>query len=314
MAPTILVIGATGNTGKGVVYTLSKLLASKNNNYRILGLTRSLNNSTSQKLAKLPLVEMQEKDWTTIDANWLKEQEVVKAYVAPHALPEQFVDESALYVAMLQAGVKYVVKLSTTSSNVSPSSQIFYGRAHWAVESQLSQPEFKSLQWTSLQANLFTTFIIGPIADWIKQYQNTGTQGVLKTVLAADGPVGVIDPEEVGKIGAHLLALDDPTPHNQARYILNGPEDITGRRLVETVEQYAGIKVQDVEYKDESWIKHLGTAGGHLEKYLPPISVSFKPLWQGVNSLSATPTSKEIIELSPPKHTVADVLKAIMEA
>ncbi|KAG1166506.1 hypothetical protein G6F35_018150 [Rhizopus arrhizus] len=105
MAPTILVIGATGNTGKGVVYNLPKLLASKNNNYRILGLTRSLNNPTSQKLAKLPLVEMQEKDWTTIDANWLKEQEVVKAYVAPHNLPEQFVDESALYVAMLQAGV-----------------------------------------------------------------------------------------------------------------------------------------------------------------------------------------------------------------
>ncbi|KAG0739745.1 hypothetical protein G6F32_015928 [Rhizopus arrhizus] len=88
------------------------------------------------------------------------------------------------------------------------------------------------------------------MVDWIKQYQKTGSQGVLKTVLAADVPVGVIDPEEVGKIGAHLLALDDPTPHNRARYILSGPEDITGRRLVETVEQYAGVKVQDVEYKD----------------------------------------------------------------
>jgi uncharacterized protein YbjT (DUF2867 family) len=314
MAPTILVIGATGNTGKGVVYNLPKLLASKSNNYRILGLTRSLNNPTSQKLAKLPLVEMQEKDWTTIDANWLKEQEVVKAYVAPHNLPQQFVDESALYVAMLQAGVKYVVKLSTSSDRVSPSSQIFYGRAHWALENQLSQPEFKSLQWTSLQATLFTSVLIDSIVDWIKQYQKTGNQGVLKTVLAADVPVGVIDPEEVGKIGAHLLALDDPTPHNQARYILSGPEDITGRRLVETVEQYAGVKVQDVEYKDVSWIKYLSTAGGYPEKYLPSIFASCEVLWQGKCSLSATPNSKEIIELSPPKHTIADVLKAIMEA
>jgi uncharacterized protein YbjT (DUF2867 family) len=314
MAPTILVIGATGNTGKGVVYNLSKLLASKNNNYRILGLTRSLNNPTSQKLAKLPLVEMQEKDWTTIDANWLKEQEVVKAYVAPYALPQQFVDESALYVAMLQAGVKYVVKLSTSSDRVSPSSQIFYGRAHWALENQLSQPEFKSLQWTSLQANLFTSVLIDSMVDWIKQYQKTGSQGVLKTVLAADVPVGVIDPEEVGKIGAHLLALDDPTPHNQARYILSGPEDVTGRRLVETVEQYAGVKVQDVEYKDVSWVKHLNTAGGCPEKYFPSFFASCEVLWQDKCSLSATPTSKEIIELSPPKHTIADALKAIMEA
>ncbi|KAG0922827.1 hypothetical protein G6F57_020706 [Rhizopus arrhizus] len=170
------------------------------------------------------------------------------------------------------------------------------------------------MAWTSLQANLFTSIFIDSIADWIKQYQKTGNQGVLKTVLAADVPVGVINPEEVGKIGAHFLALDDPTPHNQARYILSGPEDITGRRLVETVEQYAGVKVQDVEYKDVSWMKYLSTAGGYPEKYLPSILAGCEALWQGKCSLSATPTSKEIIELSPPKHTIADVLKAIMEA
>jgi uncharacterized protein YbjT (DUF2867 family) len=53
MAPTILVIGATGNTGKSVVGNLPKLLeASKSNtNYRVLGLTRSLDSPASQKLA-----------------------------------------------------------------------------------------------------------------------------------------------------------------------------------------------------------------------------------------------------------------------
>ncbi|KAG0732597.1 hypothetical protein G6F61_013847 [Rhizopus arrhizus] len=170
------------------------------------------------------------------------------------------------------------------------------------------------MAWTSLQPNLFTNTFIVPIVDWIKQYQKTGNKGVLKTVLAADVPVGVIDPEEIGKIGAHLLALDDPTPHNQARYILSGPEDITGRRLVETVEQYAGVKVQDVEYKDVSWIKYMSTTGIYSEKYLLSFFASCEALWQGKCSLSATPTSKEIIELSPPKHTIADVLKAIMEA
>jgi uncharacterized protein YbjT (DUF2867 family) len=44
MTPTILVIGATGNTGKSLVRGLPKLLESSNTNYRILGLTRSLDN------------------------------------------------------------------------------------------------------------------------------------------------------------------------------------------------------------------------------------------------------------------------------
>lgn len=66
MAPAILVIGATGNTGKNVVRTLPKLVGI--DDYRILGLTRSLSNAAAQELAKLPHVEMEEKDWTEIDA------------------------------------------------------------------------------------------------------------------------------------------------------------------------------------------------------------------------------------------------------
>ena len=67
MAPTILVIGATGNTGKSVVRNLPKLLSSSKSSYQIVGLTRSLNSSVSKKLAELPGVEMREKDWTTIE-------------------------------------------------------------------------------------------------------------------------------------------------------------------------------------------------------------------------------------------------------
>lgn len=44
MAPTILVVGSTGNTGKSVVHSLPKLLESSKTlaGYRVLGLTRSL--------------------------------------------------------------------------------------------------------------------------------------------------------------------------------------------------------------------------------------------------------------------------------
>ena len=67
MASTILVVGATGNTGRGVMLALPNLLQLNKDSYRILGLTRSLKSPSSKKLSELPGVEMEEKDWTTVE-------------------------------------------------------------------------------------------------------------------------------------------------------------------------------------------------------------------------------------------------------
>lgn len=313
MAPTILVIGATGNTGKSVVRQLPMLLESSNTGYRVLGLTRSLDNPASQKLAKLPHVEMQEKDWTTIDATWLQDHEVERVYIAPHNLPHQFVEESALYLALLHAGINYVVRVSTNVEYISPISPVYYGRSHWAVENLLSQPEFKSLQWTSLQPNFFTASYLASTADWIKEVQKTGDQKTLAMTLAADVTVAMIDPEDVGNIGAHLLALKDVTPHNRARYILSGPEDVTGTRILKLAEHYAGAKIRKVEFENTGWLDDLVKAGVYTEKVLPSILAGFEPLWQGKCSLAGAPTSKEVMELAPPKRTVVDALKGMLE-
>jgi uncharacterized protein YbjT (DUF2867 family) len=176
MAPTILIVGATGNTGRSVVSTLPALLESSNTLHRILGLTRSITSPAAQALAKLPKVEILEKDWTTIDAEWLQKEEVERVYIAPHNLPHQFEDESGLYVALLNAGVKYVVKVSTSVGYLSPNNPVAYGRAHWAIENLLSQPEFEKLKWTSLQPNIFTNLTLAPVVNWIQEYQKTGIQ------------------------------------------------------------------------------------------------------------------------------------------
>jgi uncharacterized protein YbjT (DUF2867 family) len=255
---------------------------------------------------------MLEKDWTTIDAAWLQSQEVVKVYIAPHNLPHQFIEESALYIALLNAGVKYVVKISTNVEYVSPTNPVYYGRTHWAIETLLSQPDFKDLQWTSLQPNFFTATYLASTAGWIKSYQKTGKQEILAMNPAADVAVAMIDPEDVGNIGAHLLALEDPTPHNHARYVLSGPENVTGKSIVELAELYAGVKVEKVKFKDTEWIRDLAKTG-YPEKILGSILAGCEPLWQGKCSLAGTPTSKEIVELAPPKRTVADALKVMLE-
>ena len=56
-----------------------------------------------------------------------------------------------------------MVRVSTTAQNVQPDTPIYYGRTHWAMEQLLSQPEYSSLQWTSLQPNVFTTGLYGTV-------------------------------------------------------------------------------------------------------------------------------------------------------
>jgi len=86
MAPTILIAGSTGNTGRSVVKTLSKLLKINDtlSNYRILAITRSSNSGAAQQLAKLPSVEVVEQNWVEISTDWPREHEVVRAFIASH--------------------------------------------------------------------------------------------------------------------------------------------------------------------------------------------------------------------------------------
>ncbi|KAH6849901.1 hypothetical protein B0I37DRAFT_370190 [Chaetomium sp. MPI-CAGE-AT-0009] len=314
MAPTILVVGATGNTGQSVVKTLSKLLKTSNTNtlsdHRILALTRSSNSVVAQHLATLPGVQVLEHNWVEITADWLQEHEVVRAFIASHNEPNQFAEESSFHVAALQAGVKYVVRISTTTANVRPDCPTYYPRAHWAIEALLSTPEFEALQWTSLQPNLFTNFALAPAAALIKQYRKTGKQDTLRLLASPDAPVGVIDPDDVGLFAAHLLSLEDGAlrKHNKARYNLNGPEDITGKQIVKMVEQHIGTQVERVEYQDMSLVDGYG--------YPKHVILSLRrameqTMWAGV--CTASMTSKEVLELAAPARTPADALKALLE-
>ncbi|THY20787.1 NAD(P)-binding protein [Aureobasidium pullulans] len=315
MAPTVLVVGSTGNTGKSVVHSLPRLLQNSKtlSGHRILGLTRSLNSPTAQKLAALPNVDMAEKDWTKIDADWLREHQVVRVYIAPHNQPSQFAEESAFYNALLQAEVEYVVKVSTNVKYVGPTNPVYYGRSHWAIENLLSQPEFKNLKWTALQPNFFTATYLASAAGWIKEYRKTGKQEVFKTNVAEDAVVAMIDPYDIGEVGAHLLALDDVAPHNQARYVLSGPEDINGNDIVQLIEKFVGVKVEKAEFKDVSWIDDLAKSGAYSAKVLSSIRFGCIPLWEEACSLAGTPTSKEIVELAAPKRTPAQALEAMLE-
>ncbi|RMI89611.1 hypothetical protein CDV36_016653 [Fusarium kuroshium] len=124
MAPTILVVGATGNTGRGVVETLSELLKTTPfSSHKILALTRSSSGAAAQLLARLPNVELVEQNWVEITLAWLRQHNVERAFIASHNQPNQFAEESTFHLATLQAGVQYVVRISTTAANIRPESK-----------------------------------------------------------------------------------------------------------------------------------------------------------------------------------------------
>ncbi|UPL02530.1 hypothetical protein LCI18_013464 [Fusarium solani-melongenae] len=313
MSPTILIAGATGNTGRNTTETLSRLIASKSflSGYKILALTRSANGDAAKQLAKLPNVEVVEMAWTEVSADWLREKNVVRAFIASHMMPTQFPEESTFHVAALKAGVKYVVRISTTAANARPDSLAFYSRTHWAIESLLASSEFSAMQWTSLQPNAFTPLFLHTAVQFVKDFRETGKQGVLRLMSNEDAPVAPIDANEVGAIAAHLLAEEDPSRHNKAKYVLNGPEDITGKQLVDMVEQAIGTRVENVVYKDTSFIEHMVMAAPpEFQGIMKSIVHSLNASWDGKCSTSTT--SKEMLKLGLLKLTPAEVFEAMI--
>lgn len=315
--PSFLIVGATGNTGRAVTETLPALLEASEvfSNHRILALTRSLSSPAAQSLAQIPGVEVIEKNWTDITTDWLREQQVVRAFIASHNAPNQFAEESAFHVAALKAGVEYVVRISTTAANVRPDFDAYYPRQHWAIEALLGSPEFAALKWTSLQPNVFLNFYLAPIAEYIKQYRRTGAaQGTLRLMASKNAPVAPIQPDEVGIFAARLLALHDPSAHNGAKYVLNGPEDITGEQLVGLVEQHIGTKVEDLSFQDLSFLDALLDSGfggpGQSKTVVGSIRYAIGTMWAG--ECSASTTSKEVLEIAAPKQTPTEVLKSLL--
>jgi hypothetical protein len=103
--------------------------------------------------------------------------------------------------------------------------------------------------------------------------------------------------------------------HNKAKYILDGPEDINGKQLVDMIEKYTGAAVKDVRYKDVSLIdkvyEYQYAATKQSKNVIYSIKRAPETMWEG--KCSSSTTSKEILELAAPKRTPVDVLDAILK-
>ncbi|KEF55880.1 uncharacterized protein A1O9_07460 [Exophiala aquamarina CBS 119918] len=304
MSPAILIAGSTSNTGTTVVETLSQLVDTNKAfaGYKILALTRNKNGATPRRFAKLLHVQVVEKSYTEVTADWLRQHEVKRSFIASQAPPHQFSEESEFNVALLKAGVEYHVQIATAPMNMRRDNSAYYARSHWAVEQQLNAPEFEKLKWTSIRPNLFMTDYLKNAVEFVKKFRETGEQGMLRLAIAEDMLFPVIHPGDVGVVAAHLLMTENPAFYNRGQYTLNGPENTNGAETLELVGQAIGTKVKDVRYKDISSLFHStiesAVSFGFPRKLMSTIYTSFDGAWQG--EWNDWPTSEPLVELGIP--------------
>ncbi|KAL3488834.1 hypothetical protein BJX62DRAFT_210890 [Aspergillus germanicus] len=315
MTPAILIVGATGNTGRALTSTLPTLLKSSKTlqSHRVIALTRSVSSPAAQQLAKISGVEVIEYNWNDITSSWLRQHSVNRAFIASPVEPAQFAHESGFHVAARNAGVKYIVRISTVEANVRPDCEAYYPRAHWALETMLATKEFEGVQWTSLQPNAFTSYILPPAIEYVKKYRETSGKhdGPLRLMISKDVPVGLIDPDDVGVFAAHLLATDDPTPHHGAKYVLNGPEDNTGAQIVDLIENEIGVPVENVSFEDVSAVGEFFEPSMRGRSLALSVEHAMEPAWEG-KSMAET-TSKEVLEIAPPKGTLPELWNRMLQ-
>ena len=312
---SILVVGATGNTGASVVKHLSQHINSSpstaNLPRRVIALSRKANSAAAIRLSEMDHVEVQEQDWLLIDSSWLGAQNVVRVYLAAHNLPSQFVDESQFLVACKASKtIQYLVKLSTNPHYIAPDHPIYYGRIHWALEHMLQENEFKQqLHWTILRANVFADPILfSSIGAWKNEKDKPMT-----LLLDEHAPLAFVNPDDVGEVAAKLLSLPDPSVHFHKIYTVSGPEDIAGKDIVSYVEEIVQKKIK-VEYKSEAVFKALVKQLDYPESVRKSAEEGLKKnFWTGLSQLANTGTSEEIFELAPPHSTVKQVIQQILQ-
>jgi len=167
-----------------------------------------------------------------------------------------FAKESHFHVVALNAGVKHVVRISITTANVHPNFPAYYPRTHWAIESMLATKEFKEMAWTSLQPNIFFSFVFQSAVALVKEYRKIGKQQPLSTIMSKDAAVGVIDPNDIRAFAATLLASDLEL-YNGKRYVLNGLKNINSQILIDLVKKAIGATVEIMKYNDLSFLKQV---------------------------------------------------------
>jgi uncharacterized protein YbjT (DUF2867 family) len=225
----IAVIGATGNTGRAVVKQLRKLGQDP------LCVVRNLEKAREVLGANAKTAVAELTDRAALERVL---QGLDSVFVVSGHDPQIGEQQNNVIDAALQAGVKYLVRVSASRAVASPYSETLVGRAHHAVDERLRNSK---LGWVILRPGLFMQNVLGQ-AEAIKN------DNKIVMPYAKDFPLAMIDVRDTGAVGARILI--DPAPHVGKTYEFTGSTTNYGA-FTDVFSQVLGRKISYLEVTPE---------------------------------------------------------------
>jgi uncharacterized protein YbjT (DUF2867 family) len=264
----IAVIGATGNTGRAVVKELRQLGQDPICIVRNVDKAREvLGANAKTAVAELTDRPALEKALAGVES----------VFVVTGHNPQMGEQQNNVIDAALQAGVKYLVRLSAGRAVATADSPTAVGRAHHTVDERLRNSK---IGWVILRPGLFMQNVLGQAAA-IK------SDSKMVMPYAKDFPLALIDVRDTGAVAARILV--DPAPHAGKSYEFTGAttnngdfadvfSQVLGRKIA-----YVGVTVEQNEQAMKArgmpdWliahligIARIGNSGGFSTENTKPI-------------------------------------------
>jgi uncharacterized protein YbjT (DUF2867 family) len=264
----IAVIGATGNTGRAVVKELRQLGQDPICIVRNVDKAREvLGANAKTAVAELTDRPALEKALAGVES----------VFVVTGHNPQMGEQQNNVIDAALQAGVKYLVRLSAGRAVATADSPTAVGRAHHTVDERLRNSK---IGWVILRPGLFMQNVLGQAAA-IK------SDSKIAMPYAKDFPLALIDVRDTGAVAARILV--DPAPHAGKSYEFTGAttnngdfadvfSQVLGRKIA-----YVGVTVEQNEQAMKArgmpdWliahligIARIGNSGGFSTENTKPI-------------------------------------------
>jgi len=241
----ILVTGATGNVGSELVAQLAA------DGVPVRAMTRS------PEKARFPEgVEVVAGDFDKPETLPAALAGIDRVFVCPPGYgPEGPVQERTLVAAAREAGVKHLVKLSTSGVGYGATDPLTSG--HRAGEQVIQE---SGRDWTILRPGTFMIYLYG--------YADTIAKDRTMYVTEGDPVSAMIHPRDIASVAAKVLTTSG---HEGQAYTLTGGEPLSPQRQGEIISETLGQEVKVVERtkaQAQAEFDRMGWGGPRLEALL----------------------------------------------
>ena len=238
----ILITGATGTTGRGVVEELRRLGAE--------GVRALVRDPARAGFIREAGFETVAGDFERPETLGAALEGVERALLLTPPTPYTVSHHREFIMAAAQAGVRHIVKLSAFGADADAPEG--FGRWHGQSENLLKT---SGLQWTILRPNFFMQNLLG-------QARQIAATGSIYQPLG-DARASFIDTRDIAAVAARALTEEG---HGEQTYTLTGPEALSYHDVAAKLSEATGRSINYVPVSPEQF--RAGALGAGLPEWL----------------------------------------------